>query len=293
MSEPSGFLEKTVIGKTQSGPHNIAYQDWGQPGNPPVFCVHGLTGNSFDFDFLAADLVRHGYRVISITLVGRGKSDFLNDPMDYNYSHYIKDIFAVLDAENLNTPNSLDWIGISLGGLLGMHIAAMENSPIQRLILNDIGPVVPEAALNFIHEVIKVPYHFENLDALELRMRQTRGLSWGPVTDEQWTHMAQHNHRLLDDGNYSYAYDPRIAVVFEHAPIGDVDLWEVWNAISCPILLIHGKKSLLLTKKIIKAMRKTDTDFDLLTLKKCGHAPSLMAPDQILAITEWLEKTHH
>lgn len=284
------FTDKHIVSSSSSGQHKVAYLDWGNPKDKPIICVHGLTGNARDFDYLAHDLVTRGYRVISITLPGRGASDFLSNPLDYNYSQYIKDIFEVLKVEGFDKPACVDWIGISLGGLLGIQIAGMDDTPIKRLIINDVGPVVPKAALEFIHKVIKEPYYFDSVGALEQRMRATRGLTWGPVTDGQWRHMAVHNHRVLSDGRVTYAYDPKIAVVFEDAPIGDVDLWQMWENISCPVLLIHGKKSMLLTKKIIKMMRKTGVEFDLVTLKKCGHAPSLMAPSQIEMIEEWLEE---
>ncbi|NCT40676.1 MAG: alpha/beta hydrolase [Alphaproteobacteria bacterium] len=284
------FTDKHIVSSSSSGQHKVAYLDWGNPKDKPIICVHGLTGNARDFDYLAHDLVTRGYRVISITLPGRGASDFLSNPLDYNYSQYITDIFEVLKVEGFDKPACVDWIGISLGGLLGIQIAGMDDTPIKRLIINDVGPVVPKAALEFIHKVIKEPYYFDSVGALEQRMRATRGLTWGPVTDGQWRHMAVHNHRVLSDGRVTYAYDPKIAVVFEDAPIGDVDLWQMWENISCPVLLIHGKKSMLLTKKIIKMMRKTGVEFDLVTLKKCGHAPSLMAPSQIEMIEEWLEE---
>ena len=283
------FEERFIDCSSESGDHKISYLVWGQDNAKPIVCIHGLTGNAHDFDFLAENFVERGYRIIAITLPGRGKSDFLDDPLDYNYSQYIRDIFGVLKAEGLGSARSIDWLGISLGGLLGIQIASMADTPIKRLIVNDVGPTVPQAALDFIHGVIKEPYYFDDIAALEKRMRATRGLTWGPVTDEQWQHMAQHNHRVLDDGRLSYAYDPKIAVVFENAPIGDVDMWDSWNNISCPVLVIHGKKSLLLTKKIIKAMRKSDVGFDLEILKNCGHAPSLMAPEQIRMIAKWLE----
>jgi len=284
------FTDKHIVSSSSSGQHKVAYLDWGNPKDKPIICVHGLTGNARDFDYLAHDLVTRGYRVISITLPGRGASDFLSNPLDYNYSQYITDIFEVLKVEGFDKPACVDWIGISLGGLLGIQIAGMDDTPIKRLIINDVGPVVPKAALEFIHKVIKEPYYFDSVGALEQRMRATRGLTWGPVTDGQWRHMAVHNHRVLSDGRVTYAYDPKIAVVFEDAPIGDVDLWQMWENISCPVLLIHGKKSMLHTKKIIKMMRKTGVEFDLVTLKKCGHAPSLMAPSQIEMIEEWLEE---
>ncbi len=273
--------------KSESG-YTLVYSDWGDKDANPIIGVHGLTGNGFDFDFLAEDLIQHGHRVIAIDLAGRGRSDFLNDPMQYDYDHYVSDLHTLLDHLELD---SVDWIGISLGGLLGMRIAGSENSPIKKLIINDVGPTVPQAALDFIYNVIKVEYTFKDIEELEARMRATRGLTWGPLEDIHWTHMAKHNYRKREDGLLSYAYDPEIARVFENSPIGDVDLWQKWKAIECPALVIHGAQSMLLTQDIIDQMRESQPDFDLLTLQGCGHVPSLMTPDQIEMIRTWLSAT--
>lgn len=286
------FTEKHIISTTAQGEHRVAYSDWGDANARPIMCVHGLTGNGFDFDFLAESLIQDGYRLICIDLAGRGRSDFLRDPMDYNYDQYIKDIRAVLIAENLKR---VDWLGVSLGGLLGIYLAGGENSPIDRMIINDVGPTVSKLALDFIHKVIAQDYWFEDVDALEVRMRATRGLTWGPVTDAQWAHMAEHNARAIEGGGVTYAYDPRIADMFEKEPIGAVDLWAYWDRTTCPILVLQGKKSMILTKKILKMMRKRvkkygAPDFDLEVFKGCGHVPSLMAENQIDVVRDWLNK---
>lgn len=267
--------------------HKIAYHEWGDEAAPIILGVHGLTGNGRDFDFLAPALVEDGYRFVAIDLPGRGKSDFLPDPLDYNYEYYCDVLLALLDHLGAK---QVDWLGVSLGGLLGIKLAGMENSPIKRLILNDVGPEVPQKALEFIHMVIAQSYEFDDIPALEERMRKTRGLTWGPVTDEQWAHMAQHNARALENGKITYAYDPAIAKIFETAPIGDEDLWACWENITCPVQLLWGKKSMILTKKIIKKMKKSGTAFDLHIFKKCGHVPSLMAPDQIGIIRKWAQR---
>ncbi len=265
--------------------YSLAYSDWGDKDANPIIGVHGLTGNGLDFDFLAEDLIQHGHRVIGIDLAGRGRSDFLDDPLGYNYDQYVDDLNALLRHLDLK---QVDWIGISLGGLLGMRMAGQKYSPIKRLIINDVGPTVLQAALDFIHHVIKVEYTFKDVQELEARMRATRGLTWGPLEDMHWQHMAKHNHRVRDDGLISYAYDPNIAVVFENAPLGDVDLWPHWNAITCPTFVIHGAQSMLLTQDIIDQMREGGPDFDLVSLEGCGHVPSLMMPDQIEMIRTWL-----
>ncbi|MBX2834088.1 MAG: alpha/beta hydrolase [Micavibrio sp.] len=279
------FNEAFITSENGGETHRIYYREWGDESGIPLICVHGLTGNGYDFDYIAPTLVEQGYRVIAVDLPGRGRSDFLSDPMLYNYDIYIADLIGLIAHFGFK---KVDWLGVSLGGLLGMCIAAEENTPIKRLILNDVGPEVPKAALDFIYNVIKQPYYFESIDELEKRMRATRGLTWGPVTDEQWTHMAKHNARETDDGRITYAYDPEIARIFETAPLGTLDMWECWDAIDCPTLVIQGKKSMLLTKKILKKMKKRGPEYDLLVFKGCGHVPSLMAPEQIEAVRGWL-----
>ena len=286
------YSEKHYFGRTSSGEHRIVYNDWGPEDGQPLICVHGLTGNGYDFDFLAEDLIKDGYRVIAVDLPGRGRSDFLTDPLNYTYIQYIHDLNGLLDHLGLNTPGSVDWLGVSLGGLLGIRIAGIKNSPIRRMIINDVGPVVPKAVLDFIHMVIAKRYYFASVPELEQRMRETRGLTWGPVTDEQWKHMAEHNARALEDGRITYAYDPNIAAVFENEPIGETpDLWPYWDEITCPVLVIQGKQSVLLTNDIIDEMDSRGPKCELVVFDKCGHVPSLMAPNQIETIRSWLKHT--
>lgn len=285
------FQEKSYYGLHGNGQHRICYSDWGDKDANPLICVHGLTGNGHDFDYLAEDLINHGHRVIAVDLPGRGRSDFHDDPALYNYDQYMKDLHELLVDLNLEAPGSVDWLGVSLGGLLGIRMASMENSPVKRLMVNDVGPSVPKEALDFIFGVISQDYAFDTVSDLEARMRETRGKTWGPVTDEQWHHMAEHNARGRDDGRITYAYDPKIGVVFEHSPIGDVDLWGQWAQIKCPTMLIHGADSTLLTEDIIERMRQNGPDFDLVTFDGCGHVPSLMAPNQIEILRSWLNET--
>ncbi len=283
------YTEKHYTGITSQGPHRIVYNDWGPEDGFPVICVHGLTGNGHDFDFLAEQLIKDGHRIIAVDLVGRGRSDFLKNSHDYNYAQYIQDLTALLAHLGLGDPASVDWLGVSLGGLLGIYLAGIKDTPIRRMIINDVGPEVPKAALDFIHKVIAQTYIFDTVQDLEKRMRETRGLTWGPVTDDQWKHMTDHNARALDDGRITYAYDPKISVVFENEPIGDADLWPHWDEITCPVLLLQGKQSMILPKKIIKQMKKRGPEFDFHAFKGCGHVPSLMAPEQIAVVREWLQ----
>lgn len=286
------FRETTITCNNSEGTHKVVYSDWGQENAQVIMCIHGLTGNGHDFDYLAPNLVECGYRVIAIDLAGRGRSDFLPNPLDYNYTQYNQDILAVLTHLNLNKPQSIDWLGVSLGGLLGIALAAEKDTPIRRLILNDVGPEVPKKAVKFILRIIKKLYKFKNLAKLEKRMRQTRGLTWGPVTDEQWQHMAEHNFRNISKGKISYAYDEKISHIFKYQPTGDVDLWPLWQQIKCPTLVLRGEKSVILPKDILEKMKLTAVNFPIDThvFEGCGHVPSLMAPDQITVIKNWLEK---
>ncbi|MCC6598278.1 MAG: alpha/beta hydrolase [Alphaproteobacteria bacterium] len=285
------YRELSFFSPHGNGQHNIVYSDWGPEDGTPLICVHGLTGNGHDFDYLAEDLIEHGYRLIAVDLPGRGRSDFLESPLDYNYNQYLIDLQALLTHLGLGAPQSVDWLGVSLGGLLGIRLAGMAHSPIRRLIINDVGPEVPKTALDFIYMVIAQEYAFDTVQDFEDRMRATRGLTWGPVTDEQWHHMAEHNARALEDGRITYAYDPAIAEIFKTEPTGEINLWACWNAIACPVLVIQGADSLLLTDEILQKMEKSEPDFELAIFEGCGHVPSLMAPNQIEVIRQWLKDT--
>jgi pimeloyl-ACP methyl ester carboxylesterase len=287
------YSERSFLSLNSHGYHRIVYTDWGDPAGKPLICVHGLTGNGHDFDFIAPALAHEGFRVIAADLPGRGRSDFLPNPLDYNYRQYTQDLMALLTHLDLADSHTVDWLGVSLGGLLGIALAGIPNSPIRRLILNDVGPEVPKAALDFIHQVISNLYVFDTIKDMEDRMRATRGLTWGPVTDDQWLHMAEHNARALEDGSITYGYDPAIADIFKTEPTGPADLWPSWKKIHQPTLLIHGAKSVVLTSDIIQKMRQTKSGalLDVVQFADCGHVPSLMAPQQIEIVSRWLTTT--
>lgn len=285
------YREHWFYSPHEQGQHKVFYSDWGPEDGAPLVCVHGLTGNGHDFDYLAEELVEHGHRVVAVDLPGRGRSDFLENPLEYNYSQYLQDLNGLLTHLGLREPGSVDWLGVSLGGLLGFRLAGLKNSPIRRLIVNDVGPEVPEAALDFIRQVVSQRYAFDTVQDFEARLRATRGLTWGPITDGQWRHMAEHNARALEDGSITYAYDPGISEIFKTEPTGETNLWKSWDAICCPVLVIQGADSTLLTDEILEKMDKSGPDFELAIFDGCGHVPSLMAPNQIEVIRQWLQDT--
>lgn len=268
----------------------LVYSEWGPADGPAVLAVHGLTCNKHDFDYLAPALAQQGYRVIALDLPGRGGSDFLEDPMNYRHGAYVGNLVDLI--EHLNLKN-FDFIGTSLGGLIGMRMAGKPefSDYFKTLILNDIGPEVPEEAIDFIKLVLSETYTFADFDELEKQMRENRGLIWGPITDEQWSHMAAHNYRKLSDDRLTYHYDPAIRLRFETDPVGAIDLWERFSALTCPILLLRGGQSVLLTEDITRRMKDRQPHMAVVTYEDCGHVPSLMAPNQIEDVKQWLIST--
>jgi len=290
------YRERSYISLSPKGFHNIVYSDYGSENKQIIICVHGLTGNGLDFGYLAPELVKEGYRVIAIDMPGRGRSDFLNDPTGYCYRYYLNDLNNLMSHLGINKEKSIDWIGTSMGGLLGFRLAGIGNSPIRRIICNDIGPFVPQEALDFIEEYVSRDYEFTDINELKDFMKEMRGLSYGPVTEEQWLYMAKSNSRKLKNGKISYGYDPKIAYMFGKEPVGDTtDLWEYWANMDCPALVIRGGKSFVFTEDVAIKMQTlgpgANNVMDLVTLNDCGHVPSLMADNQIKLITDWLKKT--
>lgn len=285
--------EQSFLSLSSKGFHRIIYSEWGQENAPVVICAHGLTGNGHDFNWLAPALAAQGYRVIAVDMPGRGRSDFLENPFDYNYKQYLYDLTALLAHLGINTARSVDWIGISMGGLLGMILASLPKSPVRRLVLNDIGPAMPQEDLDLITQYISQEYRFESLKEMESFMRATRGLSWGPITDEQWTQMAENNARALDDGALTYSFDPKIADIFATEPAGDLDLWQCWDTISTPVLILRGSESSLFPQKVADEMMiRGPGQQGLTTLKViegCGHVPALMSEDQIDLVCGWFK----
>jgi len=267
-----------------AGFHRMAYVEFqpaSAPSAPPVICVHGLTRNGRDFDRLAAALSA-SRRVISPDVVGRGQSDWLSDAAGYGYPQYCADMTVLLARLG---SEQVDWVGTSMGGLIGMMLAAHPNSPIRRLVMNDIGPFVPAAALQRLGSYVGKDPHFADLDGLETYLRQTHA-GFGTIDDAGWRHLAQHGHRRLPDGKLGLVYDPAIGRAFA-GTIRDVDLSSIWQRVSCPVLVLRGAESDLLLAETSRAMA---SKAEIVEIAKTGHAPSLMAADQIEIVRSWLAR---
>ncbi len=268
----------------RDGFHRMAYVAWGDgEAASNVVCVHGLTRNGRDFDSLASKLAARS-RVVCPDVVGRGKSDWLRDPAQYQTPQYVADMVNLVARMDVGW---VDWVGTSMGGLIGMALAALPSSPIRRLVLNDVGPFVPKAALEPIAEYCGKAPLFPNLGALETYLRYVHA-PFGSLSDDQWRHLAAHGGIETADG-VALAYDPGIAVPFEAVqPLADIDLWPVWDAIRCPVLVLRGETSDLLSRETAAEMAARGPKANVVEIGGCGHAPALMAEDQIAIVDDWL-----
>jgi pimeloyl-ACP methyl ester carboxylesterase len=267
-----------------SGFHKIAYREWpGPAGAPTLLCVHGLARNGRDFDSLAQSLSAH-YRVVCPDMAGRGLSDRLADSAQYTYPLYLSDLAALIARLDVE---SLDWLGTSMGGVLGMTMAATPGNPIRRLVVNDIGAVVAKAGLERIASYVGLDPEFDTLDALADAMA-ANFVGSDRVPRATILQIAEGAARKLPDGRYGLAYDPHIADVFKAAPPQDVDLWGVWDRITCPTLVLRGGASDILPQEVAQEMTRRGPKARLVEFAGVGHAPWLATQDQIAPVREFL-----
>jgi len=279
------MIDRKVPALSAHGFYNVAYHEWGRADNAKVLmCVHGLTRRGRDFDFLAQALERD-YRVLCPDMPGRGLSDFLPVKEDYDYVTYIGAAAALIARAGVS---ELHWVGTSMGGLIGMMTAAQPNSPIAKLVINDVGPFLPKSALERIGSYVGTDPRYESLAELEKALREVSA-PFGPLTDAQWRFLARHYARQLPDGKFTSHYDPGIAVNIRKAqPAQDIDLWPVWSQIKCPVLILRGAQSDLLTPETAQRMQERPYPTKLVEFAGIGHAPALLAEDQIKIIKDWL-----
>ena len=270
------------------GLHRMAYWEWGDAANPRVLvCAHGLSRQGRDFDTLARAMMAE-YRVICPDVVGRGQSDWLADPMGYQLPSYVADMVTLLARLNAQT---VHWVGTSMGGLIGLGLASVAKSPIQRLALNDIGPTLQADAINRIGAYLGQPMRWASLDeAADYMLSISKG--FGMHTREQW--LALTRPLLMSDGaGFKPRMDPSIAVPFrvvtpEMAAAGQAALWAGYDAITCPTLLLRGAESDLLSHETALAMTQRGPKARLHEFAGVGHAPMLVQPGQVAVVREFL-----
>jgi len=253
-----------------------------------VLCVHGLTRNGRDFDHLAAVLADAGRRAVCPDLPGRGRSERLQDSSDYALPQYCSDM-TVLTA-SLGT-SEIDWVGTSLGGLIGMVLAALPGSPVRRIVINDIGPYLPWAGLLRLGaNLIDAPKSFETIEQAESYYRRVLA-PFGQLENADWRHLTTHSVAWNAKARYfTPLCDPNIAHAFRNPWHYSMDLWKYWDAIGVPILVIRGQQSDLLPEAVLKDMMRRNRNVRVHTVQNCGHAPALIAADQIEAVTGFLNE---
>jgi pimeloyl-ACP methyl ester carboxylesterase len=254
----------------------LHYVEWGE-GRETVIAWHGLARTGRDMDDIAAHLASR-YRVICPDTIGRGLSQWSAQPeREYCLDFYARLAVALLDA--LGVDDCL-WLGTSMGGALGIHLAAGAlKGRIRRLLLNDIGPELAPAAVERIRTYAGSPPQFDRMSELEQYFR-TIYRPYGRLSDEQWRRLAETSARRTADGRLTPHYDPKIVLQFEHYP-HDYDQWDAYDAVECPTLCLRGESSDLLLPAVAEAMRHRGPHTDVVTIAGCGHAPALNVPEQL------------
>lgn len=277
------------------GKHEIAFYDFGDIDAPQTtICVHGLTRNAHDFELLAEELVQRGRRVLALSMAGRGESEWLKDPYQYGYATYVADCLAIMDNFHLR---GIEWVGTSMGGIVGMMIAATQKDRIKKLVLNDVGTFISKDALGRIYDYVKqLPPAFASREEAEIFLKQAFE-PFGITDPAQWQRFIT-NSLVEKNGQLRYACDPDIIQPMkrdtkEFTEINDVNLADFWDKIRIPTLIIRGALSDVLDEETVSAMRKTNTKAETATVPNVGHAPALISPEQITIVADWLTKSRH
>ena len=305
----TGMRRESFFSLGPHGFHRIAYTAWGDRASPRrVLCLHGLTRNARDFDWLARALQRDSH-VVCMDAAGRGASDWLEHKPDYTFRLYQADAAALISrltagaggawfaADPAAGDATVDWVGTSMGGLIGMLLAAQPRSPIRRLVLNDVGPFVSWSALMRLKGSLMMRSTYTTREQAAAVLGQSLA-EWGPLSDEQWQHLAQHSVLPTQAGEYAFAFDPRIADASAwgfspDARVGTrnflgLELWSVWAHVRCPVLILRGKESQVLLPETVERMQRRDAHTEVVEFDGVGHAPALMASDQIAAVRRFL-----
>jgi pimeloyl-ACP methyl ester carboxylesterase len=284
-----------------SGSHRMAYWLWGDASAPHVIvCVHGLSRQGRDFDGLAQGLLERSpvpLRIVCPDVAGRGRSDWLADPMGYGVPLYVTDMLQMLAQLNGQAPvRTLDWVGTSMGGLIGIGVCGTPKlplpAPVRRLVLNDVGPVIQWSALQRIGTYLGNTGRFSSVqEAADAMWKISTG--FGPHTPEQWLALSQAMVKPLPDGGFTLHYDPAIAVPFRSldesmAAAGQAALWQLYDGITARTLLLRGAQSDLLNPETAAEMTRRGPKARLVQFEGVGHAPTLMAEDQVEAVASFL-----
>jgi pimeloyl-ACP methyl ester carboxylesterase len=273
-------------GLSLGGFHRVAYWEWGpRDAERTLVCVHGLTRQGRDFDFLARAFARKGWRVVCPDLVGRGQSGWLRHAEGYTLLQYGADMNALLARLDVE---EVDWVGNSLGGLVGMMLAAQPGTPIRRLVINDIGPYIPGTALRRLGVYLNAPPpRFAGLTDAEAYLRTTLA-PFGELSDAQWRHLTEHSVRPDGNGGLLRHHDPAIAEAYRPWRLGSIMMWELWDKVRCPTLVLRGAASDMLPLSTAWEMSRRGPKAELVEFADVGHLPALLTREQIEPIAAFL-----
>lgn len=267
------------------GPHELHVSEWGDPANPPLVMWHGLARTGRDFDEAASELARE-YFVVCPDTLGRGLSSWARDvSVDYSYAAYGEHAAAILDHYDLGT---IRWVGTSMGGLLGVTLAAgFLKERISHLVVNDIGPWIPQDATGRIGSYVGNPPAFHSISELEQWLRKNYA-PFGENSDQFWRRMADTSARRMDDGRITTHYDPQIVSQFT-VHKSDLDCWPHWDALAAKTLLLRGEKSDVLPSSVAAEMTQRGPKPQLVEFSGCGHAPTLASESEFAVLGKFLK----
>ena len=283
-------VHRSVTCSHPGGLHRVAYREWRPAGGAAeartVVCVHGLTRSGHDFDPLAGRLAADGLRVVCPDMAGRGDSDPLPRGEMYAVPRYVADCVTLVARLGVER---VDWVGTSMGGLVGMVLAALPGHPIRRLLINDIGPRIEPGGVERIRGYVEGRAAHASFEAAEASLRAAME-EFGPHTDEQFRHLSRHHFRRGADGRWRVHHDPAIAVPILAGGTGaPASLWPVWEAVDCPVTVLRGERSDILSRDTFEAMLGTRPGVAGEQFAGVGHAPTLIAEEQVRAVRRFLE----
>ena len=281
--------QASVIGFSFGVWHRIAYADWGPLGDrTPVVCVPGLSRQGRDFDFLAEELARQGRRVVCPDLPGRGRSSRLASALHYVFPQYCADLTTVTYATGAQ---KVDWVGTSLGGLIGIVLAGMPGSRIRRLVVNDIGPSMPHEAEARIGERLgQMPERFKTF-ADAMAFFRVAFADYGAMDDVRWHHIVRHSIEWSDrDRAFNLLYDRSITGAYHLYRYYSTPLWAFWRNIQVPILILVGERSNVLPPELVREMQRQNPRARCLKVPDVGHMPMLMQSDQVDPVVQFLRE---
>lgn len=272
----------------------LSYIDWGDPGKDILLCLHGLTRNAHDFDYLARYL-QGSFRVIAPDMAGHGDSDYLPDYRKYHYSLFLKDVMSLI--ETLGT-RSVYWLGTSLGGIIGFYAFAEYPGLIKKLILNDVGPQFAPNSFSGMQDIsidsVRSSYVYPSYEACMGKVHKMFSGFKFPTRECQ-EHMTKYSIKMQQSGLYSMNFDVGVLSLFINTDnvIRKEGVWDIWKKIDVPILEMWGRRSALLTPPIIEQMRALNSNLTVCTCLSDGHTCNLLEESQLSVIKTWLLASGH